>query len=73
MCFHMILRPEARVRLHVSPETRELQVFLTADGRRMGDLAPGDDLHIESSKRTARLVYFEPSYFFHNLTSKLSW
>ena len=69
----LILRPEARVRLHVSPETREPQVLLTADGRRMGELAPGDDVEIGSSERTARLVYFEPGYFFHNLTSKLSW
>jgi NAD+ kinase len=69
----LILTPEARVRLHVSPETREPQVILTADGRRMGELTPGDDLNIASSGRTARLVYFEPSYFFHNLTSKLSW
>lgn len=69
----LILRPEARVRLHVGPETREPEVLLTADGRRLAELAPGDDVEIGSSERTARLIYFEPSYFFHNLTSKLSW
>ena len=69
----LILRPGARVRLKVSPETREPQVLLTADGRRMADLVPGDDVEIASSERTARLVYFEPDYFFHNLSSKLSW
>ena len=26
-----------------------------------------------SSPKTARLVYFDPGYFFSNLTSKLSW
>lgn len=69
----LILTPEARIRLHIARETREPEVILTADGRRITALQPGDGVEIESSARTARLVYFEPSYFFHNLTSKLSW
>ena len=69
----LIVTPEARIRLSISRETREPEVILTADGRRITTLRPGVDLEVASSSRTARLVYFEPSYFFHNLTSKLSW
>jgi NAD+ kinase len=69
----LILTPESHIRLSISRETREPEVLLTADGRRLTALQPGDDVEIVSSKRTARLVYFEPGYFFHNLTSKLSW
>lgn len=69
----LILTPEARIRLSISRETREPEVILTADGRRVTTLSVGDELEVVSSQGTARLVYFDPSYFFHNLTSKLSW
>jgi NAD+ kinase len=69
----LILTPDAKIRLSISRETREPEVMLTADGRRITTLNPGDDLEIFTSPKTARLVYFDPSYFFHNLTSKLSW
>ena len=69
----LILTPEARVRLSIGRETREPEVILTADGRRITTLSPGVDLEVVSSPKTARLVYFDQNYFFHNLTSKLSW
>lgn len=69
----LILTPEARIRLSISRETREPEVILTADGQRITTLRPGVDLEVVSSASIARLVYFDPSYFFHNLTSKLSW
>lgn len=69
----LILTPEAKIRLSISRETREPEVILTADGQRIAMLRPGVDLEVVSSPKTARLVYFDPSYFFHNLTSKLKW
>ena len=69
----LILPPESRVRLLVNPETREASVRLTVDGRILGELAPGQEVHICQSSQPARLLYFEPNYFFHNLSSKLSW
>ncbi|HCV23432.1 MAG TPA: NAD(+)/NADH kinase [Candidatus Latescibacteria bacterium] len=69
----LILTPESKIRLVITPETKEPSVLLTSDGRPMGDLTPGDELHIEQAETRARLIYFEKSYFYHNLTSKLSW
>ena len=69
----LIITPESKIRLSISQETREPEVMLTADGRRITTLSPGDDLEIVTSPKMARLVYFDPDYFFHNLTSKLSW
>jgi len=69
----LILTPESRIRLNITRETRESEVILTADGRRITTLRPGVDLEVVSSSKMARLVYFEPGYFFLNLTSKLSW
>jgi NAD kinase len=69
----LILTPESSVRLLVNPQTREPAVRLTVDGRILGELRPGEEVHIAPSSHPARLLYFDPSYFFHNLSSKLSW
>jgi NAD+ kinase len=69
----LILTPDSKIRLALTPETKEPSVILTADGRRMGELTPGDELHIEQASTTAKLIFFDKSYFYHNLTTKLSW
>lgn len=69
----LILTPDSKIRLAIAPETKEPSVILTADGRRMGELTPGDELHIERAATTAKLIYFDKNYFYHNLTTKLSW
>ena len=69
----LILPPESRIRLNIRDETREPSIYLTLDGHQLGSLSPGDDLQVTQSSRSAKLIYFEPSYFFSNLTSKLSW
>ncbi len=69
----LILPPESRVCLHISLESRDPNVYLTVDGRQLGPLSPEQEVHISQSRHTARLLYFEPHYFFHNLSSKLSW
>jgi len=69
----LILTPESRIRLHVSPETRGSHIFLIVDGRQLCTLEPGQEVHIRQAPYTAKLIYLEPNYFFHNLSSKLSW
>jgi NAD+ kinase len=69
----LILPPESHICLHISPETRDPHVYLTIDGRQVGSLSPGQDVHIRQSPHTAKLIYFEANYFFHNLSSKLAW
>jgi NAD+ kinase len=69
----IILAPEARIRLHINPQTKDNKVYLTVDGRPHGDLCPGDDILIRKADTPARLIYFDRSYFFHNLSSRLNW
>lgn len=69
----IILPPESRIRLHISPQTKDPNVHLTVDGRPLGELQPGDDILIQQADTPARLIYFDRSYFFHNLSSRLNW
>lgn len=69
----LILTPESRIRLHISPQTRDPYVYLTVDGRQLGPITPRQEVHICRSEQSARLIYFHSDYFFHNLSSKLSW
>ena len=69
----VVIPPESKIRLRISPQTREPDVHITSDGRRLAKLSPGDDVHISQAATTAKLIYFEPDYFFRNLTSKLQW
>lgn len=69
----LILPPKSHIRLSISAETRDPHIYLTVDGHQLGDLSPGEDVHITQSSNSAKLIYFEPNYFFNNLTSKLSW
>lgn len=69
----LILAPEAEIRLHIRPETRDPMIYFTVDGRELGELGPDQDVHIRRSNHTAKLIYFDSHYFFRNLSSKLSW
>jgi NAD+ kinase len=69
----LILTPESRIRLYISDETKASEVYLIIDGSQICNLEPGGEVHISQSERTAKLIYFEDNYFFHNLSSKLSW
>jgi NAD+ kinase len=69
----LILTPDSIVRLHLAEETRGCQVGLLADGEHVAELAPGQQVRIARAPYTARLIYLEESYFFHNLSSKLAW
>jgi len=33
----------------------------------------GDEVLIRESSRQAKLIFMEKNYFFHNLSSRLSW
>jgi NAD+ kinase len=69
----LILTPDSTIRLHLDEATRDCQVALMADGRQVATLAPGEQVRIARAPYTARLIYLEESYFFHNLSSKLAW
>ena len=69
----LILDPGSRVRIHINEETRAPHVYLIVDGQRLCRLEPGQEVHIDQSQDTAKLIYFKKNYFFRNLSSKLSW
>ena len=69
----LILPAEKRVRLRVSLETVDSQVALIADGHEICSLAPEQEVYVGQAAHTARLIYLDDNYFFHNLSEKLSW
>ncbi len=69
----LILSPEAQIRLRLSANGEHFEVQLMVDGKLMGTLNPGQEILLSRSERRAQLIYFDPNYFFHNLSSRLSW
>ena len=70
---HLILNNDACIRLVISPETKESEIYLSSDGKNKIPLAIKDELVIFESKRRAKLVFLDQHYFFNNLSSRLSW
>ena len=69
----LVVTHDAVVRLEVGRETRETDIFLAADGGEKLPLQAGDIIEIRESDRQANLVFLDANYFFHNLSSRLSW
>jgi len=69
----LILSPESHIRLHVPSVVEGQEVLLIVDGKDVGRIRAGEELRITRSEKRAQLIYFEPNYFFHNLSSRLSW
>ncbi len=70
---HLILNHDAQIRLVISPDTKESEIYLSADGKNKIPLAIKDELLIYESKRRAKLIFLDQNYFFNNLSSRLSW
>jgi NAD+ kinase len=69
----LILSPESHIRLHI-PSLRDYQeALLTVDGKHVEALTAGEEIVITRSERRAQLIFFSENYFFHNLSSRLSW
>jgi NAD+ kinase len=69
----LILSPESRIRLHIPQLLEKQRAELFIDGNPVGELTPGQELHLDRSERRVQLIFFEKNYFFHNLSSRLSW
>lgn len=69
----MILPGSSRVEIEIGPELRGGEILLVADGGRVVPVSPGDRIFVQRSDVPARLVFFEPDYFFRNLKSRLHW
>ena len=69
----LVVTHDSHVCLEVSKETRETDIFLAADGGDKIPLKLGDKVIIRESDRQAKLIFTDSNYFFHNLSSRLSW
>ena len=69
----LVISIESQVKLSVSPQTHEKEIYLSIDGKEKIPLAKGDEVFIRKSKRQAKLIFMENNYFFQNLSSRLSW
>jgi len=70
---HLVVTGESQIRLEISPHTHEKEIYLSADGKEKVPLDIGDEVIIRESSRQAKLIFMEKNYFFHNLSSRLSW
>ena len=69
----LVITIESQVKLLVSPQTHEKEIYLSIDGKEKIPLAKGEEVFIKKSKRQAKLILMENNYFFQNLSSRLSW
>ena len=70
---HLVITADSKIRLAVSEQTHEKEIYLSADGKEKIPLEIGDEVLISDSSRKAKLIFMEKNYFFHNLSSRLSW
>ena len=70
---HLVITADSKIRLAVSEQTHEKEIYLSADGKEKVPLEIGDEVLISESSRKAKLIFMEKNYFFHNLSSRLSW
>ena len=70
---HLVITNDSKIRLAVSKQTHEKEIYLSADGKEKVPLEIGDEVLIRESIRKAKLIFMEKNYFFHNLSSRLSW
>jgi len=69
----LIVAPDSSVRLHIQTLLENQEAHLMVDGKMIVGLKEGEDLILTRSERRAQLIFFEENYFFHNLSSRLSW
>ena len=70
---HLVVTRESQIRLEISEQTHEKEIYISVDGKRKVPLEIGDEVLIRESSRQAKLIFMEKNYFFHNLSSRLSW
>ena len=70
---HLVVMSDSTIMLQISEQTQEKEIYLSADGKGKIPLQIGDKIFIRESTRQAKLVFMEKNYFFHNLSSRLSW
>lgn len=70
---NLVLRPDSLIKLKITTDTHETEIYLSSDGRERIPLKIGDELLIRQSAIPAKLIFMDTHYFFTNLSSRLSW
>ncbi|MBF0286915.1 MAG: NAD(+)/NADH kinase [SAR324 cluster bacterium] len=70
---HLVLNYDSRIRLVITPVTRQQNIYLSTDGKERIPLSVNDEIFICESQRRAKLIFLDNHYFFNNLASRLSW
>lgn len=69
----LILPADSHIRLRVTENTREHEIFVSHDGRDKLMCEIGDEIFIRRAEEPVRLIYFERHSFFRNLKNRLDW
>lgn len=69
----LILPSTAHIHLRLGTLLPDQTVHLYGDGMQIAHIEAGDQIELTCSERRARLLFFDENYFFHNLSSRLSW
>ena len=69
----LIVSPDAKIRLHLRPLQQDQEAHLSVDGKHVQAVKSDEEIHLFRSEKRAQLIFFEENYFFHNLSSRLSW
>lgn len=69
----LILSPDSVIRLHMARVDANQEAHLIVDGKSLGSLDEGVEVHLSRSPRRAQLIFLDRNYFFHNLASRLRW
>jgi NAD+ kinase len=69
----LVLPATSRIHLGLPTLLPGQEVWLYVDGTETARIDAGQQLHLSLSPRRARLIFFDKNYFFHNLSSRLSW
>ena len=70
---HLVITADSKIRLKISDQNHEKEIYLSADGKGKIHLEIGQEVLIRESNRKAKLIFMGKNYFFHNLSSRLSW
>ena len=69
----LIVSPDSAIRLAVRSLHTDEKAVVVIDGKQVGQLDETGELAVRRSPKRAQMIFFDKNYFFHNLTSRLSW
>lgn len=69
----LVVTSNSQIHLKVNPSNHKDSIFISFDGKDKTPLKLNDEVLIQESQQRAKLIFMENSYFFNNLSSRLSW